>query len=60
MNKSLNKGVILLIISLLFATAETVYFGNNALPGNIIELLCDLLSLAGILISFYIIKKSIR
>ena len=61
MNKRLLiKGVILLIISLIFGTAETVYFGNNMLPGSILELLCDTLSLVVIIIGLRMIKTSIK
>lgn len=48
MDKIINKlkitGVILIMLSVLFAITETVYFGSNYFPQTKAELLCDFLS----------------
>jgi len=49
-------GILLIIIALIFVSAETQYFGNNLFPKTLKELICDLVSLFLLSLGFFLIE----
>lgn len=45
MNRKKIAGIILVMVSMIFCHAETVYFGNNWEPQSKAEAICDIVSL---------------
>jgi hypothetical protein len=48
----------LMLLALIFAHMETVYFGSNFLPQSGMELLCDIVSILILILGIHYISKS--
>jgi hypothetical protein len=51
-------GCTLMLLALIFAHVETVYFGSNFLPQSGMELLCDVISILIMISGIHYISKS--
>jgi hypothetical protein len=58
MKKEKIIGYILMLLALIFAHVEPVYFGSNFLPQSGMELLCDVISILIMISGIHYISKS--